>query len=59
MSLSARVELFDMQGKKILDQELAENKRLSISNLPKGFYLYTMNWTGIRFGIMVSYSFPE
>ena len=40
ISSSAKVELFDLQGKKVLEEKLSENKQISISNLPKGLYLF-------------------
>jgi Leucine-rich repeat (LRR) protein len=43
ISESAMVELFDLQGKKVLEQKLSENKQISVSNLPKGLYMYKIN----------------
>jgi len=46
ISESAIVELFDLQGKKVLEQKLSENKRISVNNLRKGLYLYRLNDSG-------------
>ena len=46
ISETAIVELFDIQGKKVLEQKLSENKQISISNLPKGLYMYKLNSSG-------------
>jgi hypothetical protein len=43
ISSSATVELFDIQGKKVLEQKLPENRQVSVSSLPKGLYLYRLN----------------
>jgi hypothetical protein len=43
ISESAKVEVFDIQGKKVLEQKLSENKQISISNLPKGLYLFRLH----------------
>jgi len=42
ISESSIVELFDIQGKKVLEQMLSENKQISVSSLPKGLYLYKL-----------------
>ena len=47
VSGSAIVELFDVEGKKVLEQKLYENKQISVSNLPKGLYMYKLNNYGI------------
>ena len=47
ISKYAKVEIFDNQGKKILEQKLSENKQISVSNLSKGLYLYKLNDDGI------------
>lgn len=44
---SAIVEIFDIQGKKVLEQKLSENKQIFVSNLPKGQYMYKLNDDGI------------
>jgi hypothetical protein len=46
-SESAIVEIFDIQGKKVLEQRLSENRQISVSNLPKGLYIYKLNNGGI------------
>jgi hypothetical protein len=43
ISSSAMVELFDLQGKKVLERKLTDNKQVSVSNLPKGMYIYKLN----------------
>jgi hypothetical protein len=44
---SATVELFDMEGKKVLEQKLPESRQISVSNLRKGLYLYRLYDRGI------------
>lgn len=39
---SAFVELFDMQGKKVLSQELLESKQIDVSRLKSGIYFYKL-----------------
>jgi hypothetical protein len=46
VSGSAIVELFDMEGKKVLDQKLPESRQISVSNLRKGLYLYRLSDRG-------------
>jgi hypothetical protein len=46
ISESAIAEIFDIQGKKVLEQKLSENKQISVSNLPKGLYMYKLNNNG-------------
>jgi hypothetical protein len=46
-SQSAIVELFDMDGKMVLEQKLPENQQVSVSTLPKGLYVYRLNVSGI------------
>jgi hypothetical protein len=41
-SHSAFVELFDMQGKKVLSQELLETKQIDLSDLKSGIYFYKL-----------------
>ena len=43
ISSSAIIEFFDMQGKKVLQQKLYDNKQITISGLPKGLYMYKLN----------------
>ena len=45
-SESANVELFDLQGKKVLEQKLSESKQISVNNLRKGLYMYRLNNNG-------------
>ena len=47
MSETAIVELFDVEGKRVLEQKLSENKQISVSNLPKGLYMYKLINSGI------------
>jgi hypothetical protein len=42
ISSSATVEMFDIQGKKVLDQKLPENKQIPVNTLNKGLYLYRL-----------------
>jgi flagellar hook protein FlgE len=46
ISESTTVELFDNQGKKVLEQKLFVTGQISISNLAKGLYLYMINNSG-------------
>lgn len=46
---SATVELFGVDGKKVLEQNLAVNKQVSVSSLPKGLYMYKVNSSGNRY----------
>lgn len=41
-SESASVELFDIQGKKVVQQKLTETKQIAVGHLPKGLYLYRL-----------------
>lgn len=45
-STSATVELFDIQGRKVLSQQLSGNKQVSIRHLDKGLYVYNLNFNG-------------
>jgi hypothetical protein len=47
ISESAIAEIFDILGKKVLEQRLSENKQISVSNLPKGLYIYKLKNSGI------------
>ncbi len=46
ISSSAIVELFDLQGKKVLEQRLYDNNRVQINKLSKGLYLYSLHDSG-------------
>ena len=46
ISSSASVELFNLQGKMVMEQKLAEDKQLIISNLHQGIYLYRLHDNG-------------
>jgi hypothetical protein len=43
---SAVIEIFDNQGKKVLDQKLSYTRQIYIGNLGKGLYLYRINNSG-------------
>jgi hypothetical protein len=47
-SNSATIELYNIQGMKVLDQRLQEGKQVSTNGLPKGLYLYKITNNGIR-----------
>jgi len=38
----ATVELYDIQGKKVMQQKLTETKQIAVGHLPKGLYLYRL-----------------
>jgi hypothetical protein len=40
ISVNVNVEIFDIRGIKVLDQNLSINKQVSVSNLSSGLYLY-------------------
>jgi hypothetical protein len=46
---SAIAEIFDIQGKMVLEQRLSGNKQISVSNLSKGLYIYKVLNGGINF----------
>jgi YD repeat-containing protein len=41
-SESATIELYDIQGKKVIQQKLTETRQLAVGQLPKGLYLYRL-----------------
>jgi hypothetical protein len=43
ISESATITVFDIQGKKVIERPLSGNNQISVSNLPKGLYLYKLN----------------
>jgi hypothetical protein len=43
ISTSATIELFNVDGKKVLEQKLSENKQISVNNLGKGLYLFKLH----------------
>ena len=45
-SETAIVELFDIQGKKVLEQEYLEGMKIPVRNLAKGLYIYKLNEKG-------------
>lgn len=46
ISDSAIVEIFDNQGKKVLEKKLSSTGEISIRNMGKGLYLYRLNNSG-------------
>ena len=40
------VEIYDNQGKKVLEHDLYENRQISVSNMAKGLYLFRLNYNG-------------
>jgi hypothetical protein len=47
ISGSTAAEIFDIQGKKVMEQRLSENKIISVSKLSKGLYTYKLINSGI------------
>ncbi len=47
ISESATIELFDIQGRKIMDQQLYGNDQISVKGLAKGMYIYKLHNNGI------------
>jgi hypothetical protein len=47
ISESAIAEIFDIQGKKVLEQRLSDNQQISVSGLRKGLYIYKLYNNGI------------
>ena len=45
-SSTATVEMFDIQGKKVLSRNLSDSKQVPIHHLAKGLYLYRLNANG-------------
>jgi len=46
-SESAKVELIDIRGNKVLDQKISGNGQISVSHLMKGLYIYTLSNNGV------------
>ena len=46
---SAIVELYDLQGKKVMEKKISGDKRVTIGNLPKGMYMYKLHNNGISY----------
>jgi len=34
------IEIFDIMGKKVMEQKLPDNKQIQINNLPQGIYIF-------------------
>jgi hypothetical protein len=49
ISESATVIIFDMQGKKVLEQQLSGNKQIVVNNLRKGIYGYKIISNGVTY----------
>ncbi|MCE5347772.1 MAG: T9SS type A sorting domain-containing protein [Bacteroidales bacterium] len=47
ISESAITEIFDIQGKKVLEQRLSGDRKVGVSNLRQGLYLYKLYNNGI------------
>ena len=45
-SESAITEIFDNQGRKVLEQDLSENRKIDICKLASGLYLFRLNNSG-------------
>jgi hypothetical protein len=46
---SATVQLYNVDGKKVLEQKLTDNKQVSTGDLPKGLYMYKLNNKGYSY----------
>jgi len=47
----ARLELYDIQGRKVISVGLNDNKQIPVGHLKKGIYLYTIHYSkGMFFG---------
>jgi hypothetical protein len=40
------IGIYDIQGNKVMEQKLSENKQISVKNLTKGLYMYKLNNIG-------------
>ena len=49
ISESATIELFDIQGRKIMDKQLYGNDQISVKDLAKGMYVYKLHNSGITY----------
>ena len=49
ISGTAIIEIYDIQGNKVIEQKLSENKQITVSSLPKGMYMYKINNGGKLF----------
>jgi hypothetical protein len=49
ISESATITVFDIQGRKVMQKQLSGNNQISVSNLPKGLYLYKLNNGGTAY----------
>jgi hypothetical protein len=46
---NATIQLFSLQGRKVLDQKVTDGKQISTNDLPKGLYLYKITSNGNGF----------
>ena len=46
ISGSAIIEIFDNQGRKVLEQEVSENRQINVSKLARGLNLFRLNYGG-------------
>jgi hypothetical protein len=53
ISVSAHVEIWDMEGRKLLDQVLPENRTLNVSSLAKGMYICRIKSDGIVYSCKI------
>jgi hypothetical protein len=52
-SVSATVEIWDPEGRKVLDQILPDNRMVNISSLAKGLYMIRINGDGIIYNCKI------
>jgi hypothetical protein len=46
ISESKIAEIFDNQGRKVIEQDVSENSQINVSKLDKGLYLFRLNQDG-------------
>jgi hypothetical protein len=46
LSKASLVEIYDIQGKKIMEQKIPDSKRVSVANLSRGLYIYKIHNNG-------------
>jgi hypothetical protein len=49
ISGSSRITIFDIQGRKVMEQQLSGNNQVIVSNLRKGLYFYKLSGNGITY----------